>query len=497
MKPSLTRRAVLTGLFASTATAALGVPVLTSPRPEIRPERNTDTTRPVSRPSLSDFVQAASIGGMAGIVAADLNSGSVLETHMPDIPLPPASVTKVITSLYAREMLGAEYTFKTKLVATAPVENGVLYGDLILVGGGDPTLVTDDLAKMASDLAALGLRQVRGKFLVWGGALPQIREIDEGQLDHMGYNPALGGLNLNFNRVYFEWAKTGADYKVSMDARSELYRPSVRVSRMRVVDRDLPVYTYSEGQLRDEWTVAKGALGNNGGRWLPVRYPALYAGEVFQALASQQGITLTPPEETSAPSGGAELVLHESAPLDRVIKDCLRFSTNITAEMMGLAASAVRSDEAMTLRKSGRMMADWVNTKSGTRAAFVDHSGLGDRSRISASDMVKVLLADGVYEVLAPLLKIIGLRDSAGKPIENHPTEVIAKTGTLNFVSSLAGYIETSGHSGPMAFATFVGDLPERQKSKASQDERPAGAASWSRRARQLQHDLLRRWAVR
>jgi len=61
--------------------------------------------------------------------------------------------------------------------------------------------------------------------------LPNLDEIDESQLDHLGYNPAISGLNLNFNRVHFEWKRAGGGYSIAMDARSELYKPAVTVAR--------------------------------------------------------------------------------------------------------------------------------------------------------------------------------------------------------------------------------------------------------------------------
>ena len=116
-------------------------------------------------------------------------------------------------------------------------------------------LLTDDLAKLATRLKDSGLTAVRGKFYVYDGALPNLDEIDESQLDQSGYNPAISGLNLNFNRVHFEWQREGGAYTVMLDARSINFRPAVTVAKMRIVDRSVPVYTYRDGGGLDEWTV--------------------------------------------------------------------------------------------------------------------------------------------------------------------------------------------------------------------------------------------------
>ena len=77
----------------------------------------------------------------------------------------------------------------------------------VLAGGGDPTLQTDQLGDLVARLAGTGVRGATGRFLHWAGALPRIDRISDDQPDHVGYNPAISGLNLNFNRVHFEWKR--------------------------------------------------------------------------------------------------------------------------------------------------------------------------------------------------------------------------------------------------------------------------------------------------
>ena len=127
-----------------------------------------------------------------------------------------------------------------------------------------------------------------------------------------GYNPSVGGLNLNFNRVHFEWARQADDYRVTMDARSERFRPEVRLARMQIANRASPVYTFQMARGLEEWSVARGALGNSGSRWLPVRQPDIYAGEAFQALAAVQGLALPAPQRAGVPPQGQILAEHRS-----------------------------------------------------------------------------------------------------------------------------------------------------------------------------------------
>ena len=494
MSIQYSRRAVLSALLSGAATVGLADAPLTSLRPVARPAA-AGTITPEMRQTLAQVVEASGVTGQVGIVVADAKTGAIIDQHDPEIQQPPASVTKAVTALYALEALGADYRWKTRIFANGPVRDGIIDGDLILMGGGNPNLVTDDLANLAQLVADTGLKEVRGGFQVYDNALPNLDEIDETQLDHLGYNPALSGLNLNFNRVHFEWKRQSGSYNVTMDARSELYRPEVKIARMQIVDRSAPLYTYRDGGNFDQWTVAKRALGSGGSRWLPVRYPALYAGEVFATFARSHGLVLKSPVEITALPNAPVIAVHESANLRDVMRDMLKYSTNLTAEAAGLAATKTLTNQTRGLRTSALGMTRWAKDRAGIGPEFADHSGLGDASRISAGDMVSFLTAENVKAQLFPIMKNIVMRDDNKKPIKNYPAIVQAKTGTLNFVSSLAGYIRTaSGRE--LAFAIFAADLEARERGKITGGEQPVGSITFNTNAKRLQQVLLQRWAA-
>ena len=497
MKTRWTRRGLLAASASVLATSALANAPLVTQRPLARraaPAADLSDTRPRARPSTQEIIQAAGLGGAVGFVIADAETGRVLEAVTPDLPLPPASVAKAVTALYALETLGPDHRFDTRLLATGPVVDGVIEGDLVLAGGGDPLLQTDDLKALAQRLTDSGVTALRGALRVWGGALPGLDEIDESQLDHLGYNPAISGLNLNFNRVYFEWTQGADGYAVSMDARSETDKPPVSVARMRIVDRTGPVYAYRDGGNVDEWSVARRALGPSGSRWLPVRNPDLYAGEVLAHFLRAGGFAVPDPVRSDALPEGRVLAAHQSPPLAEVLRGMLRFSTNLTAEISGMTASAARAGGPRRLRTSALGMTRWADDRAGIACSFEDHSGLGDASRISAGDMVRLLSAPGVRGQLDPILRPIAFRDESGNLLSDGPPPVRAKTGTLNFVSTLAGYLTTdSGRV--LAFAIFAADLAARDRGKASGEEQPNGSISYNTRAKRLQQSLLQYWA--
>lgn len=477
------RRFFLTGAMTTVALPACA----NAPDSSARPGGKPVDALIRSAPAADRMVEEAGLGGRVGFVVADARTGAVLETYNPVRPMPPASVAKAVTGLYALETLGAGFRFETRLIATGPIRNGRLDGDLVLVGGGDPSLDTDGLHDLASQAKAAGLREVGGRLLVDGAALPAVERIDRTQPEHVGYNPAIGGVNLNFNRVHFSWARSGNSYTTAIDARTERYRPAVTTARVRVADRSLPVYTYTrEGEV-DAWTVARGQLGGSGSRWLPVRNPDLYAGDVLRTMLLANGIAA--PTARRGRGQGAVIATTQGAPLDRVVNTMLRFSNNLVAEVLGLTTTARLSGVPRSLSASADVMSSWVNQRTGTRRPdFDDHSGLNGTTRISASDMVRLLTANGAEARLRPLMKELTLEGPPRQPVQ-------AKTGTLNFVSGLAGYFDArSGRS--LAFATFAADTDRRNGLSVAERERPRGGTAWARRARSLQFELIERWAL-
>jgi D-alanyl-D-alanine carboxypeptidase/D-alanyl-D-alanine-endopeptidase (penicillin-binding protein 4) len=459
-----------------------------SPRPLPRGGQSTKDAPPAG-PDFEELVAAGKLGGEVAFVVADAKTGVVLASRQPGLPMPPASVAKAVTSLYALDRLGPDYRFATKVLATGPVEAGMVQGDLVLVGGGDPTLQTDQLGDLVARVAKAGVKGATGRFLYWEGALPRLKTISDDQPVHVGYNAAISGLNLNFNRVYFEWKRSGGDWQIGIDARGERFVPAVEMVRVAVAAREAPLFTYDQKSV-EEWTVASGALGKGGSRWLPVRDPGRYVAEVFRTLARAQGLRLETGERIATLAEGREVARVESEPLIEVLRDMLRFSTNLTAECVGLTASGLSDLDA-----SAGAMDDWVKATFGVEVDLHDHSGLGGQSRVTAAGMATILVAaENGGRGLKPILRDVGMKDDTGAVIEGHPVKVRAKSGTLNFVSGLAGYVSPPGGR-ELVFAVFTGDPERRDAVPIALREEPEGAQAWNKRARRLQGQLVNRWA--
>lgn len=488
------RRFVLGGLLAGVAAPVWAEAPSVSLRPHPRPSPSA-RAKPAEQGAAA-LVEAAKLTGTVGYCVVDLASGRVLEAAGEAEEMPPASVTKTVTTAFALEKLGLGHRFVTRVMRAGQVTNGRLDGDLILAGGGDPTFDTDKMGDLVAALAATGLREVTGKFVAYAGALPERYEIASDQPDFVGYNPAISGLMLNFNRVNFVWKAVNDGYSLAMNAEGARFVPPVSMARVQVVDRDVPLFAYQQGEAQDHWTVARGALGREGSRWLPVRHPGAYVAEVFQTLCAAQGIKLPAAEVVYALPAAVEIVRHESEPLPDLLRKMLKFSTNLTAEAVGLTASG-----AGTLEGSAAVMTAWARRRFGIGAVFGDHSGLGPKTRISPAEMVQVMVkvrADKRLALLHDLLKTVDLPKPDGKPAakgakSGSVARVAAKSGTMNFVSNLSGYVDApDGRS--LAFAIFTADLPRREAVPVWNRESPEGDRAWVKRAHRLQGQLLNRW---
>ena len=457
------------------------------PRPPRRPEPGEDR-------ALRRLIEAAKLSGTLAFVVADVATGQVLEARDAGVPLPPASVAKAVTALFALEKLGPQFRFRTRIMATGPVVNGRVEGDLILAGGGDPNFDTDKMGDLVAALAAKGITGVAGRYLAYDAALPYRFQIAADQPEYLGYNPAISGLILNYNRVNFEWARAGDGFRLAMDARGERYLPAVNMATMALSSRELPLFAYAPGQGLDHWTVAESALGESGSRWLPVRQPGVYVAEVFQTLARAHGLRLPDAERVAElPAGAVELVAQDSDDLPEVLRGMLKFSTNLTAEVVGLTASGAGS-----LEGSAAVMTSWARRRLGIAGQLGDHSGLGAKSALTAQDLTFVMLnakSVGNGALFPGILREQGLANAEGEEVKEAAIRVQAKSGTLNFVSNLAGYI-TAPNGRQLAFAILAADPERRAAVPMHEREEPPGGPGWTKRARRLHQQLIRRWAT-
>ena len=443
--------------------------------------------------------------GRFGYLLVDLDTGAVVEALNEDELFIPASLTKIATAHTALDALGEQGRFATRVIATGPVEDGIVRGDLVLQGGGDPVLDTKHLAGIADGLAGAGLRGVEGRFLHYGGALPETGWIDRTQPWQAPYNPSVGGLNLNFNRVQFRWSRRQGGLSVLGAAAAEgVTAPAPSVSfRVRPGASDMSHAFTDEGE---SWSLGMRLLRGSGRRWLPVRRPSEYVAGVLHALAAQRGIALPMPEAADGPAYGDALIEHFSPYVTEMVEGMLRYSTNLTAEALGAATGYVSGGRPADIAQAAQQTAERstqvigeIGGRSWQGMTLMNHSGLTSRSRMTPRQVVAFLrhgdLAYGprfaeLHHEQPLSARQMGRRGRA-------PTHMIrAKTGTMHFVRGYAGFLEVPGRR--FAFAFMASEDDHRaamdRAFRPYHEGAPKHARGWLGRTHLFERAMLTRW---
>ena len=427
----------------------------------------------------------------------DLADKRVVAAHNPDRLFLPASVAKIPTIAASLAILGGDHRFVTTLLAEGELRDGVLLGSLTLRGGGDPFLSSEDLQAMARALAASGVKRVDGTFLYDASALVDVPRINDMQPEAAGYNTGVSALSVNFNRVRLNWTKDIPDPSAAAAAISEnLVLPLDAIGLAFAEQDPAGPFVRAGAPSEDRWLLSP-TLAAKGEDWLPVGNPSLITAEVFRALAAAEGIALPEPAPGVVPDGAREVARHESLPLSEIASGVLRYSNNLSAELIGLAASHALTGRVLSLEDSGTALSAWWKLRlpavDWTGFLIENHSGLSSKSRATPRQIVVMLeeaagLLGGAdfHELLRPI-SWKGVKGSAR-----------VKTGTMSYGRGLAGYIDTATGR-RLAFAIFFNDAEERAKLDASFDPRVVAidpkSRTWRDRALKLEQKLTTGWA--
>ncbi len=434
--------------------------------------------------------------GETGWLLMDAESGAVLDSRAIDTGFIPASTTKSVTALLTLSTLPPTTRFLTRIHATGPLRNGVLEGDLTLVGGGDPALDTGDLAQLAKALRAKGLRRVAGRFLVAAIDGPDEPVLNEQQPLQASYNPAIGGLCLNFNRVLLRWRRQGNRHRLAAIAHSDNRSVSARSVDFKA-SRSASAPRHRMDGDREIWTLPARDLHRDGERWMPIRNPASYAGAVFRSLCDEAGIVLPLAERTDNVPTDPPLALHRSDVVFALTTKMMKYSTNLTAEMLGIAAARRIGGIPRMIEDAAATSVDWLRREGGIDGplTLANHSGLSSASRITPRQMADTLRL-GYRRFGTGYIGMHTKGELRGNRNGLPPYRFWAKTGTMNYVRSLAGFLEVDGRRA--IFVIFHMNARNRAALDAAytpyDERRPPGSGRWLRRALDHENALLRGW---
>lgn len=383
----------------------------------------------------------------------------------------PASNMKIATLAAAAARLGWDYRFRTSLLAAGPVDGHVLRGDLVVVGGADPTIGRGDdplatFRDWARQLRAKGVRRIEGDLVGDPSRFGEEWLGDSWSWDDLpfGYAAAYSGLIFNENVVRIRVtpglhadapvvvaASPGAyGFRLNSTARTNAAGEPATLRVTRALGSPIVDIT---GSLPVGATPVE--------RTVSVADPPRYFLGALRTVLAEEGVEIRGGTrvEATQQSGDAPLLVHESAPLASVAQRFMKVSQNLYGEVLlrvlaGPAAGA-SAGASQTLHDTLATLGVSAGSAQG-----LDGSGLSRRDFLTARTVTTLLEAMAVpphREPFRATLPVAG-RDGtlstrfAGSPCVDR---LLAKTGTLAHVRSLSGYI-TSATGTEYAFAVLA-----------------------------------------
>ena len=410
--------------------------------------------RPVSRAFLDAGV---ALNGVA-IVVQEVGKRRPLFTHQPDRPYNPASVMKLVTTFAALELLGPDYSWKTYAYLDGPLDGGVLHGNLVLKGGGDPKITIERWQAFMAMLRAKGLAAIDGD-LVLDRTLFAPGAHDPSAFDGeplKPYNVGPDALLVNFKSVKFAFAPGPAADTTVATVEPQLAAVAVGAP---------PPLT--QGNCGD-WRAALGATfvdrgtraeANFAGRyaaacgehdwWVSLLDHPTYIHGMFDTYFRAAGGRFAGGwKDGVAPAGAVPFLTFDSPPLWDVVRDVNKLSNNVMARQLFLTLAAARFPPPATTARATDAVLAWLAKHNLRMPELVldNGSGLSRKERISAESLARLLLAADASPVREDFVSSLSVAAMDGTVQRRFLTSTVAgqallKTGTLEGVRALAGYV--------------------------------------------------------
>ncbi len=464
-----TRPPARTGSRSTTTRATR--PVRTPVIPALRFTTPRDATALTT--DLGSLLASRTRNGTWGAMVISLTRGDTLFARNADTRLVPASTMKLFTSAIALERLGPDHAFSTDVLRDGPLEaDGVVRGNLILRGDGDPSLSPRfvrggpdaSMAMLAQFTMGAGVRRVTGDIVADASAF-ESRRIPEGWLTRYAgasYAAPFSALSLNDNIVVVGVSPTsdGGGTRVVLEPAT---------SGLKVVSTARTVAGGSSQlsirRVGDDRVMVSGTIGAKSGQrryQLVVGDPATFTAGAFREALAAKGVTVdgeikvgrTPPTATIVTS-------LPSPPLARIVSTMNRESINIFAEL--LWRGAARGSDGASLgsaENASQTLQEFLVNQVGTSSDAVtatDGSGLSVLDRVTPRSLVQLLS----HAHRAPWasafhasLPVAGESELLRHRMRTTPAQgnLHAKTGTTNDVIGLSGYV-TAENGEILAFA--------------------------------------------
>ncbi len=410
----------------------------------------------------------------ASAYVQSLDDGAVIFAQNEEELLNPASNMKLVTAAAAMAKLGLEYRFETEFLSEAEASGGKIK-NLFVRGKGDPSITTERLYGICSELYHAGIREITGDLVLDESYFDGERTApgyDQDRSDNPYMAPS-GAVSLNWNAVgvYLRPGdKAGGKATVEIEPPSEyvvvesqLVTGARRYRRFSVGSEPAPGDKQQKiiirGSVPDErvWTVYK-----------KIDHPPYYFGQSFKRMLNDRGIKLKGRVRlATVPQNAKTLYVAQSDTLDIILKQMNKHSSNFIAETLIKTMGAEGRGVPGSFHKGIDVVEEFLEKEVGLpRGSYVmkNGSGLNDTNRFSTAQFGKLLRYMADKFPLAPeFLSSLGIAGKDGT-VRNRfegsdaVGRLRAKTGTLENVRALSGYVESVGGE-RFVFSIIVNDF--------------------------------------
>jgi D-alanyl-D-alanine carboxypeptidase/D-alanyl-D-alanine-endopeptidase (penicillin-binding protein 4) len=384
-------------------------------------------------------------------------------------PLLPASVMKLVTTAAALYYLGPEYRFKTEFLYSGARKGSVIRGDLIIRGGGDPRLSTENLWYIATQIKQSGIKEITGNLVIDTHFFDESDRAPEWEekRSQRAYDAKLSALALNFNSIAIHLQPS------SQKRPNTWLDPALPYMSLRNTAKTTKRGRTTVGASRSENVPGKVEI-RVGGKlpisakekviYINVDKPTRYAAETFRTLLQGAGVKINGEIKIiSTPIIANPLREHFSPPLSLILKELNTYSNNLTAEQIVKTIAAERFGTPGSHAEGLRLIEDFLRI-SGVNTEGVqikDGSGLSRKNRMTTRAITALLRTTASRFDIGPdfiaALPTLGKNGLHSQRLKNSPArkKTRGKTGTLKGVSTLAGYV-ASKNGRIFAYALFL-----------------------------------------
>ena len=439
------RRILFPSLFASTVAVTVAVTAFAAP--QLAPP-------PIQRVIEQGHLPYASVS----YIVEDANTGAVVIERNPRIARGPGSVMKMLTTYAALDTLGPQFKWHTRALVDGPIVRGILHGNLYLQGGGDPYMTIERWWRFAAELRATGLRTIDGDVVIDDHefSLPSENPAAFDGHPNRFYNVIPDALMVNFQSIDYRVAPDPGAHRVTVSA---LPRPvnfaienDIRLVGGRCAGYGDRIGYRVDSPQRDR-VVFSGTMSMHCGpeqfTRAVMQAPAYAYGSFVQLWRELGGRVVGGYAHRAAPPRARTVLDFESLPLAEIVRLTNKFSNNTMARTILLTLGERRYGAPATLGKGITVIEDWAREHriplDGT--VIVNGSGLSRRTRIDAETLA-ALLRVAYHSNFAPeylaSLPIAGVDGTLQRHMqETPPGAVRLKTGHIDDVSAVAGYVRT------------------------------------------------------